>query len=180
MTKSPVRQMSFDESRFEWYTPDWFMESVHAVMTDGIDFDPASSDIANTVVRAKQFYTQADDGLVTPWPKTAKTIYMNPPYNTGLIYPFCEKFMEFHLQYKLMHGIVVINNATETKYFQLLAKHARHVCFPRKRIIFNNPDGSPSYGNVRGQAVLYFSHQLRFEYGPESFVKEFSKHGIVL
>lgn len=183
MTRSPVRQMTFDESRYEWYTPKWIMDSVHAVMSDGIDFDPASSAIANQVVMARTYMTKEDDALSTPWPTDAFTVYMNPPYNTGLIMPFCEKFIHQLNTVGMQHGIVVINNATETKYFQLLLDHALHVCFPRKRIIFNYPDGTSSGGNTRGQAILYFSshHDEWCDHiMPCAFKKEFAHHGATL
>lgn len=184
MTRSPVRQMTFDESRYEWYTPDWIMKSVHAVMSDGIDFDPASSAIANLAVQARAYMTKEDDALATAWPKNVRTIYMNPPYNTGLIMPFCEKFIYQLNTVGMDHGIVVINNATETKYFQLLLEYATHVCFPRKRIIFNYPDGTSSNGNTRGQAIFYFSSNHDFYCANRlrkcSFVDEFAHHGATL
>jgi hypothetical protein len=59
----------------EWYSPRAFTEAAHEVM-GGIDLDPASSAIANTVVRAERFYTETDDGLTKPW---EGRIWLNPP-----------------------------------------------------------------------------------------------------
>ena len=43
------------------YTPE-YIEAARIVL-GSIDLDPASSDIANQLVRAKKYYTIADNGL---------------------------------------------------------------------------------------------------------------------
>jgi hypothetical protein len=42
-----------------------------------IDLDPASSDVANTVINAHTYYTPKEDGLKQLW--KAKTLYLFPP-----------------------------------------------------------------------------------------------------
>ena|SRR5665647_815629 len=60
----------------EWYTPESYIRAATAVMGE-IDLDPASTEIANSVVLAKQIYTSADDGLNKNW---SGKVWLNPPY----------------------------------------------------------------------------------------------------
>lgn len=73
-----TRGILTSQSTDEWYTPAWCIELVNEVIGE-IDLDPASSVQANEVIKAKRFYTSADDGLIKSW--RAKTIFLNPPYN---------------------------------------------------------------------------------------------------
>src|SRR5262249_52907862 len=50
----------------EWYTPGEFIESARSVM-GSIDLDPATSALAQEVVRATRFFTKDDDGLTKEW-----------------------------------------------------------------------------------------------------------------
>ena len=42
-----------------------------------IDLDPATNELAQTWIKAKTFYTTADDGLSKPW---YGGVWLNPPY----------------------------------------------------------------------------------------------------
>ena len=42
-----------------------------------IDLDPASSEVANTLISADKFFTQNDDGIKQTW--KAKSLYLYPP-----------------------------------------------------------------------------------------------------
>lgn len=42
-----------------------------------IDLDPASSEVANTLISADKFFTQKDDGIRQTW--RAKSLYLYPP-----------------------------------------------------------------------------------------------------
>jgi ParB family chromosome partitioning protein len=133
----------------EWYTPAPFIEAARAVM-GGFDLDPASSEIANRTVKAERIFTAQDDGLVQDWP--VGRIWMNPPYAQPLMGQFASKFAaEIR---KGSEGVVLVNNATETAWFQEIAAECSAICFPKTRIRFLDPDGNPG-APLQGQAIIY-------------------------
>ncbi|HEY1959552.1 MAG TPA: hypothetical protein VGH28_28270 [Polyangiaceae bacterium] len=70
-----VRIPQHSSKSSEYITPPLIIGATKAVMGD-IDFDPASSARANTVVGAKTFLTAEDDGLTRPW---LGRVFVNPP-----------------------------------------------------------------------------------------------------
>lgn len=148
----------------EWYTPADYIELANEVM-DHIDLDPASSERANEVVKAKQFFTAEDSGLEHPW---AGTVWMNPPYASNLISKFCDKLIGDLPD--ISQAIVLVNNATETEWFKKLIEQASAVCFTYGRVKFYSPDGRIAQP-LQGQALLYFGSNAK------KFVDVFSSKG---
>ena len=153
----------------EWYTPAEFVGAARAVLGD-FDLDPASSAIANRTVQAHRFFTAENDGLAQEWP--VGRIWMNPPYAQPLIGQFAEKMAQ-----EVQRGssaIVLVNNATETAWFQTMATEASAICFPKGRIRFVDPEGKPSCAPLQGQAIIYCGAL------PDDFEDEFSRFGFVV
>ena len=169
LSKSPAH-VSNNSGNNEWYTPPEFIEAARVLM-GGIDTDPASSEIANKTVQAATFYTEETDGLAWDW---YGRVWMNPPYAQPLITEFCEKLVIDYQQGFITEACVLVNNATETRWFNLLLAEAAAVCFVKGRIKFVDMDGNPSGAPLQGQAVLYFGANT------ESFNNCFSQFGKVL
>ena len=154
----------------EWYTPPEYIDRARAVM-GGIDLDPASSEVANGTVRAAKFYTAQDNGLAQEW---AGRVWMNPPYAQPLMGEFAEAVASKYENREIDQACVLVNNGTETQWFQRMLSAADAVCFPRSRVRFLDPEGKPSGAPLQGQAVFYFGDS------PERFDREFSQLGRVL
>jgi len=153
----------------EWYTPREYIEAAVAVM-GGIDCDPASSEIANRTVRATRYYTKEDDGLKLPW---GRRVWLNPPYARSLVTKFSKAMIEKFEKGEVGETCILVNNATETRWFQDLLSVATCVCFVRRRVRILDPDGNPG-APLQGQAVIYL--------GPKAvrFSEAFAAFGPVL
>ena len=152
----------------EWYTPAQFIESARLVM-GSIDTDPASSPIANATVKAARFFTKDEDGLKQKW---EGNVWMNPPYAQPLMSQFAEAISEKFEICEIQQAIILVNNATETQWFQRMASVASAVCFPKSRVKFLDPNGKPG-APLQGQAIIYMGDNRRV------FRDEFRKYGAI-
>ena len=148
----------------EWYTPVEIIEAARDAM-GSIDLDPASSDKAQEVVKAGTYYTIETNGLNKKW---FGNIWMNPPYATDLIGLFIKKLGDEYDNFE--QAVVLVNNATETEWFNELISIASAVCFPKGRVRFYTPEGKTG-APLQGQAVVYIGSRI------DKFMKAFSEIG---
>ena len=150
----------------EWYTPAQYIEAARLTM-GGIDLDPASCEIANATVQATTYFTEDDNGLAHDW---HGRVWLNPPYAKGLIDKFCRKLVRHYNRGDVQQAIVLVNNATETVWFQTLNNVATAVLFPTARVRFVKGDGKKG-SPLQGQAILYFGPNV------DQFAMAYAKHG---
>ena len=153
----------------EWYTPAKYINLAREVM-GGIDCDPATSEIANQTVKAKTIFTAEDDGLAQTW---RGRVWMNPPYAQPLMSDFAEAVSAKFESGEIEQACILVNNATETQWFQRMVSVANAVCFPKSRIKFLDPQGKPG-APLQGQAIIYMGDNI------ELFVAAFKLEGAVL
>lgn len=145
--------VAFNSGNNEWYTPAEYIEAARLAM-GSIDIDPASSELANEVVKATEYYTAETNGLDK---KLHGNVWMNPPYASDLIGKFITKVVDERDDYE--QAIVLVNNATETEWFNKLISVATAVCFPKSRVKFYMPDGKTG-SPLQGQAVIYIGENV--------------------
>jgi phage N-6-adenine-methyltransferase len=145
----------------DWHTPPAIVEAARRVL-GRIDLDPFSSDTANRTIKATRYLSKADNALhPRQWTDQPCTCWINPPYGRGVIDKAIFRFLA-ELP-RLSAAILLVNNATETKWFCALAARNPTICFTDHRIEFDSPDNKQESGNTRGQAIFYFGpHRERF------------------
>ena len=131
----------------EWYTPSEWIERARQAMGT-LDVDPASSEVAQQTVQASEWYDQERDGLQQEW---QGNVWLNPPYARGLIDAFIEKLAEQFQSGIAKQAIVLVDNRTDTRWFQVLCSIASAVAFTKGRVNFYNEtveSSSPANGSV--------------------------------
>jgi len=162
-----ANNIHISDDSYEWFTPIEIIESARIVM-GSINLDPASCEEANKIINADNFYTKETDGLNIQW---SKNIWLNPPYSMPHIKIFTQKAMCEYEKGKISQALILVNNATDTNWFQSLFKYP--VCFFDGRVKFWNPNKN-NLGARQGQAIFYLGNNTG------NFINEFGKYGTLL
>lgn len=160
----------------EYGTPIEWITRARAFLGE-IDLDPASNHRAQAVVQAKTYYTKEDSGLNHEW---GGKVWLNPPYSQPLIDQFTFWVMRAYAIGDVEEALVLVNTATETKWYKRLAK--RYPCvFSEKRIkfylTFETQGSIPTMVNGEQFYILPQNRatQTLFYLGKPNRVKEFYK-----
>jgi ParB family chromosome partitioning protein len=153
----------------EWYTPQEYITAARDVL-GGIDLDPASNPVAQERVQAALYYTVEQDGLAQAW---SGRVWLNPPYAHPLVEQFTDKLVTEYRAGAITAAIMLVNNATDTIWWQKASEASSAICFPQGRIRFERACGKPG-SPLQGQSVLYFGG------GVDRFSSTFETFGRVL
>ncbi len=156
-----------------WFTPGIYTEMAREVMGE-IELDPFSSAAANRHVKAKRYFDINSNAFEKVWFQDQGRVFMNPPYGRKLINASVDIFLENWKNKSILQAVVLVNNATETKWFQSLLRSANSLCMPDRRISFEAVDGKNVSGNTRGQVFFYFGNKS------SKFKKVFKSVGVIL
>lgn len=155
----------------EYYTPSYILGRVRNL--GDIDLDPFSCELANIAVKAKTYYTLADDGFNQEW-SGFQTIWINPPYSKGNMIKVVEKVLKTYEDSDLKPEILLLTNTdNSTKWYQLALANAAGTCFVNHRINFwglNNGKKS----NRHCQTLFYYGERFK------AFVYSFSDLGFIV
>lgn len=154
----------------EYGTPSDVLDAGREALGGEFDLDPATNAAAQALVRAKHHHTKADNGLTRFW--RCKRLWHNPPYSRGLCAEFAGKFCTEYGKQRMASGLLLVNAATDTKWFQSLLERFA-VCFFEGRIAFIYA-GKPIKGNEYSQAIFYAGKDRK------RFKAAFAKFGKVL
>lgn len=160
--------VSNNSGEIEWYTPREYIELARKVM-GSIDIDPASSKAANKTVKATKYYTMTTDGLKKEW---HGNVWMNPPYENGLVSTFVTNLAGEIGNGNITQAVVLVNNATDTKWFVEFAASMTMLCLKTGRIAFVNEGGEAIKGALQGQVFGYYGKRQK------SFASAFADVGI--
>lgn len=170
ISSPPTAHVSNNSGNNEWYTPSQYIEAARKAM-GSIDTDPASCEAANRTVKARQYFDEKSNGLDRQW---NGNVWMNPPYAQPLIKQFCDKVSQAYADGEITAACVLVNNATETAWGQVLLKSSSAVCFLSGRVRFIDMHGNPSGAPLQGQMVVYLGSDT------DSFAEQFSDMGVIL
>ena len=118
--------------RYEYYTPLKIINMAREVMGD-IDLDPATSEMAQSHVEARKYYTIEDDGLQQEW---AGRVWLNPPFDSANATRFIQKLTEGIL---VTEYVLLTCGPTDGRWLQIIAADADLMCLPKIRPKFWTP-----------------------------------------
>lgn len=158
MPVTSAQRINQTSGLYEYYTPAPIVEAARTAM-GSIDLDPASSATANLRVKAKDIFTEADDGLTKMW---WGNVWLNHPFGRVQNPLWIEKVVDEWAESNFAQLCCITFAATSEKWFRPLLGHVQCYLYPRTN--YHLPDGSLKRGVTKGSVVTYFGpNQDRFQ-----------------
>lgn len=121
----------------QWFTPEDCLLSVEEFFKHEPWYDPTSSPDSVAYDRAGIVSVEDDDGGClgdARWPSSHHR-FMNPPYSNPK--EFIDRFLlEMIEADEGVRGVILVNAATSSRWWQKMVRRADHVCFVSPRIRF--------------------------------------------
>ena len=143
--------------RDSYSTPESYAAVARAALGGRIVLDPASNAAAQNVIQAERWYSKEQNGLAQEW--KAETVWMNPPYSQPLCSEFVDKLIGSFQAMDVLQAVTLVNTASETRWWQALARIATLIAFPPRRIQFWHPEGAASDSNRYAQTFFYLGRE---------------------
>ena len=81
---------------------------------------------------------------------------MNPPYINTVISAFVQRLLDHVQRGDVAQAVVLVNNASDTPWWQSLATEAAGICFPLGRVHYWRSDDRDLSSALQGQTIFYF------------------------
>src|SRR5262249_19811967 len=114
------------------HTPPEIVELCRRVLGT-IDLDPASCEVAQRTVRATRYFTAETDGFKQEW---HGKVFLNFPYHKKLGPLFVNKLLHELRAGHTSKATMVVNNSTDTNWFDAAAERCTAICFVKGRVKF--------------------------------------------
>lgn len=167
--KTTAQRINQTSGNVEYYTPLPILTAARELM-GGIDLDPFSSKAANCRVRARRFFSIADDGFERSW--DCASLFMNHPFGRATNPPAIEKLLREIRAGQTRQALCLTYACTSEAWFRPLLAQPQCYLYPRTNYVL--PDGSVKPGVTKGSVVTYFGPDLarfRLIFAPLGAVK---------
>jgi len=132
----------------EWYTPKHIFDKLGVKF----DLDPATSELANETVNAKNIYTVEDNGLEQSW---FGKVWLNPPYGTQTGHWLKKGLDECYDNNTQIIALVFAR--TDVRWFHDYAIKYDQICMIKGRIKFVRPETMTAQKKDSGSGSLLLS-----------------------
>lgn len=137
MTDSEYQEIHWSSDSDEWATPPDLLRPL-ADAVDGFDLDPCSGAEERSI--ADETYTEADDGLASPW---HGRVWMNPPYSE--IADWMDKARREASRPDVELVVCLVPARTSTQWWHTYAVDAAALCFLEGRLSFGDSGNSAPF-----------------------------------
>ena len=151
-------------NKVEYYTPPFIIEGARKILGE-IDLDPASCDEANSVIKAKEFFTKEVDGLTKKW---YGRVWMNHPFGKGQNNLWINKLISEWKSGNIEAACCITYASTSERWFYPLLHYPQCFLFPRTQYYL--PGWLPMNQVTKGSVITYLGPNLdKFAYVFSSF-----------